>query len=121
MSKICSKYTKVENLVFKGLRKKKIYFQTHYDKVAGNPDIALPRKKKAVFVDGDFWHGYQLQKLRKRLPKRYWIGKIEGNVLRDKRNRRLLRKQGWTVLKIWEHDIINDFNRGINKIADFLK
>ena len=53
MSKIRSKNTKIENLVFKELRKRKIYFQRHYKKCAGSPDIALPKKKIAIFIDGD--------------------------------------------------------------------
>ncbi|RZD19594.1 MAG: hypothetical protein EVG15_00760 [Candidatus Acididesulfobacter diazotrophicus] len=64
MSNIRSQNTKVEILVFRELRKRKIYFQKHYKKAIGNPDIALPRKKKAVFIDGDFWHGYQFSKLK---------------------------------------------------------
>ena len=77
MSKIRSQDTKVEILIFRELRKRGIYFQKHYKRVIGNPDIALPRKKKAVFIDGDFWHGYKFPKLKKRLPKKYWLAKIE--------------------------------------------
>ena len=58
MSKIRSKNTKLEVLVFRELRKRGVYFQKHYERVVGKPDIALPRKRKAVFLDGDFWHGY---------------------------------------------------------------
>jgi len=77
MSRIRSKNTKAEITVFRELRKRGIYFQKHYKKIAGNPDIALPRKKKAVFIDGDFWHGYNFSKLKERLPKKYWLEKIE--------------------------------------------
>ena len=121
MSKICSKYTKVERLVFKELRKKGIYFRTHYNKAIGNPDIALPRKKKAVFIDGDFWHGYQYARLKKRLPKKYWVPKIEKNIKRDKRNRNKLRKEGWSVLRVWEHEIYDDIDRCAKNIIVFLK
>ncbi len=56
MSRIRAKDTRIEKTVFSYLRKKKIYFQKHYSKVAGNPDIALPAEKIAVFINGDFWH-----------------------------------------------------------------
>lgn len=121
MSNIRSKNTKAEKMVFRELRKKKIYFQKHYKKAKGNPDIALPRKKKAVFIDGDFWHGYQFLKNRKRLPKKYWLKKIEGNIKRDKKNRSVLKKDGWEVLRIWEHEVIRNFNKTIIIIANFLK
>ena len=72
MSKIRSKNNKAEILVFKELQRRKVYFQKHYKRAVGSPDIALPRKKKAVFIDGDFWHGYQFSKQKERLPKKYW-------------------------------------------------
>lgn len=105
MSRIRSKNTKAELLVFRELRRRGIYFQKHYNRAPGKPDIALPRKKIAVFIDGDFWHGWQFFKNKKRLPKKYWVKKIEGNIVRDRKNRRILKKQGWKVLRIWEHEI----------------
>ncbi len=77
MSKIRSKNTAIEKTVFRELRKRSIHFQRHYNKAAGNPDIALPRKKLAIFIDGDFWHGYGFSRQKNRLPKKYWQGKIE--------------------------------------------
>jgi len=120
MSKIRSKETKIEVKVFKELKKRKIYFQKHYGKVFGSPDIALPRKKKAVFIDGDFWHGYELEQLKERLPKDYWIGKIEKNVTRDTRISEQLNNNGWKVLRIWEHELIDNFLETIDRIINFL-
>jgi len=120
MSKIRSKNTKSEVLVFRELRKRGIYFQKHYKRAAGNPDIALPRKKKAVFIDGDFWHGYQFSKLKKRLPKKYWLAKIERNIKRDRKNRAQLRKEGWEVLRVWEHEVQKDLDGVVIKIVKFL-
>lgn len=120
MSKIRSKNTKIERLVFRELRRRKIYFQKHYKKVSGNPDIALPIKKKAVFIDGDFWHGYQFSKLKKRLPKKYWVAKISRNIERDKKNRAKLKQMGWRVLRIWEHELRQDLEEAIGKIANFV-
>jgi DNA mismatch endonuclease (patch repair protein) len=120
MSKIRSKNTKPEVLVFRELHKRGIYFQKHYKRAAGNPDIALPRKKKAVFIDGDFWHGYQFSKLKKRLPKKYWLAKIERNIKRDRKNRAQLRKEGWKVLKVWEHELNKNFDNALKKIINFI-
>ena len=120
MSRIRSENTKVERLVFRELRKRGIYFQRHYKKAKGKPDIALPKKKKAVFIDGDFWHGRNFLKQKKRLPKKYWLAKIERNVKRDKANRVKLKKEGWKVLRIWEHEVQKNFDKTINKIINFL-
>ncbi|MDP3057461.1 MAG: very short patch repair endonuclease [bacterium] len=120
MSKIRSKNTGIEKIIFRELRKRKIYFQRYYSKAIGHPDIALPKKKKAVFVDGDFWHGWRFAKTRKRLPKKYWQAKIENNIKRDKKNRAKLKREGWKVLRVWEHEIEKDLNLVIKKIIYFL-
>lgn len=121
MSKIRSKNTKIENIIFRELRRKGVYFQKHYKKAIGNPDIVLPNKKKAVFLDGDFWHGYRFLELKKRLPKQYWLAKIEKNIKRDKSNSEKLRKKGWEVLRVWEHEITDNFYQVSKKIIKFLE
>jgi DNA mismatch endonuclease (patch repair protein) len=121
MSKIRSRDTKVEKIIFQALRKRGIYFQKYYRGAIGNPDVAIPRKKLAVFIDGDFWHGYQFQKLKKRLPKKYWVAKIGRNVVRDRRFRSQLRRKGWKVLRVWEHSINKNRQAVINSIELFLK
>ena len=95
-------------------------FQKHYRRAKGSPDIALPRKKKAVFIDGDFWHGYKYKKLKARLPEGYWCKKIENNIKRDRKCNRLLRKERWEVLRIWEHEIKKDIDKTLDKIIFFL-
>ena len=124
MSKIRSKETKIEVEVFRGLRKEGIYFQKHYrlkNRRTCSIDVALPRKKKAVFVDGDFWHGYQFEKNKRRLPKKYWVAKIENNILRDRKSRTRLKREGWSILRVWEHEIKKDSEKAIGKIIKFLK
>ena len=93
----------------------------HYNKIAGKPDIALPRKKIAVFIDGDFWHGYNFKAQKERLPKKYWVDKIETNIKRDKRVRSKLKRDGWIVLRVWEHQIKNNFEKTIEKIISTLE
>lgn len=123
MSLIRSKNTQAEMLAFAYLRKHKIYHQKHYSKVAGKPDIALPRQRKAVFIDGDFWHGRTLDKLKSRRPADdYWVVKITRNMARDAEQRNQLRSDGWLVLEIWEDDIKRKRTRDttLEQIASFL-
>ena len=120
MSKIRSKNTKAEVLVFRELRKRGVYFQKHYKRAPGSPDIALPRKKIAIFIDGDFRHGYRFSRGKSRLPKKYWRAKIEGNIKRDRKNRLLLRKAGWKVLRVWEHEIAKNFQKTLEAIERLL-
>lgn len=120
MSKIRSENTEVERIIFSGLRKRKIYFQKHYKKAIGSPDIAFPRKKIAIFIDGDFWHGRYFAKTEKRLPRKYWREKIKSNILRDKRNRAKLKRQGWKVMRVWEGEIKAGSEKIIDRIIVFV-
>jgi DNA mismatch endonuclease (patch repair protein) len=125
MSLIRGKDTKVELLVFRYLRQNKIYFQKHYRTKEGIVlDVALPRKKKAVFIDGDFWHGRTLQSLRERRGKEdFWVKKMERNIERDKSQAEILSRNGWGVFRIWESDIIRKRTSEIylKKIERFLR
>ena len=121
MSKIRSEETQIEQIVFKYLRKQRVYFQRHYKKAPGSPDIALPRKKIAIFIDGDFWHGWQFSKKKGKLPKKYWLAKIESNIQRDKRNHAKLRRRGWRVLRVWEHRLKNQREKYLKKILEFIQ
>ena len=123
MSSIRSKNSRAELMVFSYLRKNKVYFQKHYSRVSGKPDIALPRKKKACFIDGDFWHGRSLDDLiLKRGVDDYWTKKIMRNIERDKEQRQFLKESGWEVLVIWESDINRKSTRELTfaTIKDFL-
>ncbi len=119
MSRIRSKNTQIELAVFSYLRKKKISFKKHA-KVLGNPDIAVAPSKRAVFIDGDFWHGWKFNKRKGKLPP-YWREKILNNMRRDRRNRRKLKAAGWSIFKVWEHELeAKNKNSTLKKIAEFL-
>lgn len=120
MSRIRAKNTSIEKKVFAHLGKNKIYFRKHYGKVAGNPDIAIPSKKIAIFIDGDFWHGYRFSSWEDRIPQKYWRKKIAMNIARDKKRRAFLRRKGWKVMRIWEHDLAERPKATLQKIVDFL-
>ena len=80
MSKIRSKNTSLETNFRKLLWKNGLgRYRIHY-KLPGKPDIVYVSKKVAIFLDGDFWHGYNWKKLGKIPPKAYWQGKIQKKV-----------------------------------------
>lgn len=123
MAAVKSVNTKVELIVFRYLRQRKLYFQKHYKRALGNPDIALPRKKKAVFIDGDFWHGRDYEDALKRYgPDHYWTKKIARNIERDKDRREKLLAGGWQVHQVWESDLnrLRTRNDALKAIEDFL-
>lgn len=123
MSAVKSKNSKAELMVFHNLRQHKIYFQKHYRRALGSPDIALPRKKKAVFIDGDFWHGRSYPELLEKYGEGgFWTRKIGKNIARDKEQRAQLIVDGWQVFQVWESDILRKGTRDqvMNKIEVFL-
>ena len=103
MSRIRGTNTKIDLKMKKMLTKNKIKFEM-YPKTFGNPDFVLKRKKIIIFCDGDFWHGYKYHE-KKKPSKKFWRDKIERNMERDKRISRKLRREEWSVLRFWEHDI----------------
>lgn len=84
-------------------------FRKNVTTLPGKPDIAFPKERVAVFCDGDFWHGRDWPRLSRKLRSGanpdYWISKIKANRSRDRRTVRLLEKEGWTVIRIWEKAI----------------
>lgn len=109
MSKIRSKNTKLEasfcNFVSAKLYPLGFRYRRNSKFVLGRPDMVFKKHKLAVFIDGDFWHGYTFKKIRHRLPKKYWHAKILGNIERDKNITKALKQDGWKVLRIWEHEL----------------
>jgi len=123
MASIRSKNSKAELIVFQYLRKHGLYFQKHYKRAPGKPDIALPRKKKAVFIDGDFWHGRNYEhRLKGRAPDDPWVQKIVRNVERDNLQNKVVTEVGWNILRVWESDLLRKGTRDatLDKIRKFL-
>ncbi|MGH7953768.1 MAG: DNA mismatch repair protein Vsr [Limisphaerales bacterium] len=69
------------------------------------PDFIFPKLKLAIFVDGCFWHGCPQHETRPKNNRAFWHRKLSGNKRRDLIVTRTLRKSGWRVLRIWEHEL----------------
>ena len=104
MSRISSKDTAPEIAVRKKLHSLGFRFRLHDRKITGNPDIIMKKYMAALFVHGCFWHQHSGCRFSN-VPKSrqdYWTEKLEGNVRRDRRHQRTLRKLGWKVFIVWE-------------------
>ena len=120
MSKIRHKNTMPELTLRKKLWAEGLKgFRLHW-KLPGKPDIVYTTKKIVIFIDGDFWHGYNWKKLGKIPPKKYWQGKIQKNIDRAKKYNKILRKEGWKVIRLWEHEINKDIGNCIKRIKKIL-
>lgn len=108
MSKISGKETKPEILVRKYLFSLGFRFRKNVKDLPGKPDILLPKYKTIIFIHGCFWHGHDCK--RGALPEanqEFWQEKIEKNLERDIHNISELRKNGWSVIIIWQCEIKN--------------
>jgi len=114
MSLIRSKWTKQELKVHNYLKGRKIKHKMH-PRIPGSPDILIDNKK-AVFLHGCFWHKclkcYRAPKTRKQ----YWAAKMQSNTLRDNSNKLLLKRNGYDVIVIWEHDLRKDFGFSLERL-----
>ena len=72
----------------------------------GKPDFVFPKDRLALFVDGCFWHGCPAHSRPPKSNQLYWREKLLRNKRRDLLVGRRLRKQGWRVLRIWEHELV---------------
>ena len=96
-------------------------YRLHVGDLRGHPDLVFRPRMKVIFVHGCFWHRH-LHCALARLPKskkKFWSQKFEANRARDRRTERVLRKQGWRLLTIWECEIGN-LNVLVKRIRKFL-
>ncbi len=120
MGKIKSQNTKPELKIKKALWNLGFRYRKNVKKLPGTPDIVFYREKLVIFVDGEFWHGYNWEEKKTKIKtnRDFWIPKIERNIQRDKKNNQLLSESGWFVLRFWEHEIKKDFDGCINQIIN---
>lgn len=120
MSRVKNKDTGIEIVLRSALHNKGYRFRKHVKNLPGRPDIVFPKACVAVFVDGDFWHGYRFPLWENKLPE-FWKNKIKINRQRDQRNFRKLRKRGWVVIRLWQHEIEKDIAACISRIVAALE
>lgn len=119
MSRVRTRDNLLERAVRSELHRKGYRFRTHLKRLPGRPDIVLIRQKVAVFVDGDFWHGYRLPRWESKLQP-FWREKILANRRRDLSNFRKLRRRGWRVVRIWEHQIKRDLSSCVQRLITII-
>lgn len=118
MSRIRGKDTKPEITLRSALHKLGYRYSLKYrfKELNFRPDIVMVSRKTCIFIDGCFWHRCPRCFKAPKSNKRYWNPKIARNVERDREQNRYLRKKGWKVIRIWEHEVEKNPERCINRI-----
>ena len=109
MSKIKSKNTKLENKIISDLWKRGVRFKRNVASLTGKPDIAIKKYKIVIFIDSCFWHGCSQHCRMPSSNRTYWEKKIERNKERDREVTNFYKEKGWHILRIWEHELKNDY------------
>lgn len=121
MSRVRSKNTGLEKEFIKLLRQEiPTKFSVFRSDIFGKPDVVFSDNFFCVFIDSDFWHGWQYPRWKHLLKNDFWRQKIERNRKRDRKVTSYLRKNGWVVVRIWEHMIKNDLRSVVSNIKSRL-
>lgn len=120
MRSVKSKDTKIEVFLRKALWHHGIRYRKNYKIFNCKPDIVITKHKIAIFCDGDFWHGNELDKMPSTNSK-FWHNKIQRNIERDFENTITLRDGGWIVLRFWESEINSNLKYCINSILTIIE
>ena len=116
MRRVHNKNSLIERMLRSELWARNLRYRKNVNSIFGKPDIVFIGKKIAVFVDSEFWHGYDWKNKKSEIKsnKKFWINKIERNIQRDKEVTATLNAQGWIVLRFWGRDI----KKNLAKCAD---
>jgi len=120
MSRIRGKDTGPELALAQAMAEHRWEWESHARDLPGRPDFVLRSIKVAVFVDGDFWHGWRFPEWRDKLSEK-WEEKIEANRRRDRRNRRSLQRMGWKVVRIWEHQLKGNLAGCVKRLREAIE
>lgn len=122
MSKIRSQDTAPELLLRKSLYKSGVRYRINYNKLPGKPDVVILKHDIVIFIDGEFWHGYNWKNKKAKIKsnREFWIPKIERNIQRDAENNSILKAQGFKVFRFWQHEIERELDLCIEKVLNAL-
>ncbi|WP_037348811.1 very short patch repair endonuclease [Sediminibacter sp. Hel_I_10] len=123
MSKIRGKNTRPELLFRRALWAQDVRYRIDNKRLPGRPDIAIKKHKLAVFIDGEFWHGYDWEERKAKLKSNrgFWIPKIERNMQRDREVNAQLETLGFTVFRFWESEVKTNLKTCINDVMVYLQ
>ncbi|TNC45237.1 very short patch repair endonuclease [Rubellimicrobium rubrum] len=120
MSRIRGRDTGPEKRMREILQRLGVDFTEQDRGLPGRPDFVLVEPRLVILVDGDFWHGWRFDEWKHKLSSD-WRRKIQSNIRRDRRNRTALRADGWTVVRVWEHQLERSTPQVRRRLRDNLR
>ncbi|MEW5930372.1 MAG: very short patch repair endonuclease [Gemmatimonadota bacterium] len=120
MTRIRSKNTKPEMLLRRALWRRGLRYRIHTN-LLGSPDFAFPGKRVAVFVDGCFWHGCPEHYVAPKANPEFWRAKVERNLQRDASVDAQLQREGWIVIRVWEHQVRSELEATVAFLTEVVR
>lgn len=121
MQAIKSKKTKLENNVTTYLWRNGYRFGKNVKDLEGKPDIAIKKYKLVIFIDSCFWHKCPIHYKPPSTNVEFWESKMSGNKKRDSKVTDNYKNKKWNILRIWEHELKNDFEKTMHKVIRFIE
>ncbi|MCC7292628.1 MAG: DNA mismatch endonuclease Vsr [Phycisphaerales bacterium] len=123
MATVKSRGTAPERVVRRLVSAMGFRYRLHVRSLPGTPDLVFHQLCRVINVSGCFWHMHGCGRCRIPATRRaYWLAKLERNAARDARNRRKLRRMGWSVLTVWECQLTaKRIGRTTERIGAFLR
>ncbi|MDI6766774.1 MAG: very short patch repair endonuclease [Bacteroidota bacterium] len=121
MRNIRSKDTLMETKIRSCIHGLGFRFRKNVLELPGKPDIVFPSYKVVVFLDSCFWHMCPYHHNIPKTRRSYWFPKLIRNKERAKEVNKKLKNEGWKIIRLWEHQVKNNFDKCIMEIISTLR
>ncbi len=120
MSRIKSK-SHLEDTVAHELFKRGLRYRRNNRKLVGTPDISIQKYKVVIFIDSCFWHSCPLHGNRPKSNVEFWNKKLDRNIEKATEVNAYYKEHGWHIMRVWEHDLKEDYEGTIERIETFIR
>ena len=121
MQAVKGKNTKLENNVMTYLWQHGYRFRKNVKDLEGKPDVAINKYKLVIFIDSCFWHTCPIHYKSPATNVEFWENKISGNQKRDNQITEYYKSKKWNIIRIWEHELKDDFEKTMQKVIHFIE
>ena len=119
MSSIRAK-SRLEDKVAHELFKRGLRYRRNNRKLLGTPDISIQKYKVVIFIDSCFWHSCPIHGNRPKTNTEYWEKKLDRNIEKAKEVKAYYEAHGWHIMRVWEHELKEDYEGTIGRIEAFI-
>lgn len=120
MSSIRAK-SHLEDKVAHELFKRGLRYRRNNRKLLGTPDISIQKYKVVIFIDSCFWHSCPIHGNRPKSNVEFWDKKLDRNIEKAKEVNAYYKERGWHILRVWEHELTEDYEGAIGRIESFIR